>query len=235
MKRTQVIKSKSAFTLIELLVVIAIIAILAAMLFPVFSRARENARRASCQSNLKQISLGFLMYSQDYDGLLPYYPYDTDESPGVMGKVYPYVKNAQVFHCPSSNLAPPASADMKSYFSSEYGLPAVYAVQNNMAALINLNFGGTSITQMDAIPEPAMTCLVAETKISWGAPYDKYGFDRFNATDLNDTGFVGVPVLDRHFDGSNYAYMDGHVKWLKKETVRVPHAQNKAIVFYWTR
>ena len=60
-----------AFTLIELLVVIAIIAILAAILFPVFARARENARRAGCQSNLKQIALGFLQYAQDYDERLP--------------------------------------------------------------------------------------------------------------------------------------------------------------------
>src|SRR5687767_10691477 len=62
---------KTAFTLIELLVVIAIIALLAAILFPVFARARENARRAGCQSNLKQIGLGIMQYSQDYDELMP--------------------------------------------------------------------------------------------------------------------------------------------------------------------
>src|SRR5687768_5924591 len=74
--RTQTCRRKrngalKGFTLIELLVVIAIIAILAAILFPVFARARENARRSSCQSNLKQIGLGFAQYTQDYDEKMP--------------------------------------------------------------------------------------------------------------------------------------------------------------------
>lgn len=71
-RRNKIKLSTNAFTLIELLVVIAIIAILSAILFPVFGRARENARRSSCQSNLKQIGLGIMQYVQDYDG---YYPY----------------------------------------------------------------------------------------------------------------------------------------------------------------
>ena len=94
---------KSAFTLIELLVVIAIIAILAAILFPVFGRARENARRASCQSNLKQIGLGFQQYAQDYDGWTTgsgvyVAPKDYHSWPS---NLFPYVKSDQVFTCPS--------------------------------------------------------------------------------------------------------------------------------------
>ena len=93
------------FTLIELLVVIAIIAILAAILFPVFARAREKARQASCESNLKQLALGTLMYAQDYDERFPCWERDTyDESlsPLHPGRsVYPYIKNLAVFACPS--------------------------------------------------------------------------------------------------------------------------------------
>ena len=88
----------TAFTLIELLVVIAIIAILAAILFPVFGRARENARRASCQSNLKQIGLGVIQYTQDYDGVLPPSELDNIYWPRL---VQPYIKSTQVFACPS--------------------------------------------------------------------------------------------------------------------------------------
>src|SRR5690606_16784051 len=80
------------FTLIELLVVIAIISLLAAILFPVFARARENARRASCLSNLKQLALGAHMYSQDFDGRLPEY----GNPPSSMAVLFPYVKNRQV-------------------------------------------------------------------------------------------------------------------------------------------
>ncbi len=102
---------QKAFTLIELLVVIAIIAILAAILFPVFARARENARRSSCQSNLKQIGLGMLQYSQDYDEMLVRYAYGSTASSNTvqssttnwkwMDAIYPYVKSTQIFDCPS--------------------------------------------------------------------------------------------------------------------------------------
>jgi prepilin-type N-terminal cleavage/methylation domain-containing protein/prepilin-type processing-associated H-X9-DG protein len=108
-------KRKSAFTLIELLVVIAIIAILAAILFPVFAQAREAARKASCQSNLKQISLALGMYQQDYDGsmpasgMLPTQPATGPDgtnlirmlSGGMSYFLQPYTKNEQIFRCPS--------------------------------------------------------------------------------------------------------------------------------------
>jgi len=102
------LKRGKGFTLIELLVVIAIIAILAAILFPVFAKAREKARTASCQSNLKQMGLGLLMYAQDYDQALPasYQWLDGVNAWPLIrwGAVtYPYIKNAQVFVCPSDD------------------------------------------------------------------------------------------------------------------------------------
>ncbi|MES2459995.1 MAG: DUF1559 domain-containing protein [Armatimonadota bacterium] len=103
-------RPQHAFTLIELLVVIAIIAILAAILFPVFAQAREKARQTSCMSNLKQQGLGLMMYTQDYDeDLVP--AWIGDGYPGIarwMDLIQPYVKNTQIFTCPSSdtNYAP---------------------------------------------------------------------------------------------------------------------------------
>jgi prepilin-type N-terminal cleavage/methylation domain-containing protein/prepilin-type processing-associated H-X9-DG protein len=113
LKMHQPMSNSRGFTLIELLVVISIIALLAAILFPVFARARENARRASCQSNLKQIGLGLLQYTQDYDEAMvaPWYGpmmgYG-DAPDGVnsymwMDAVQPYVKSHQLFNCPSTN------------------------------------------------------------------------------------------------------------------------------------
>jgi prepilin-type processing-associated H-X9-DG protein len=99
-------KGLEGFTLLELLIVIAIIMLLAAILFPVFARARENARRASCQSNLHQIGLAMTQYVQDNDGRYPTVLGDKDPDDTTQGtwwpeKIYPYVKNAQVFLCPS--------------------------------------------------------------------------------------------------------------------------------------
>jgi len=113
-------KAQPGFTLIEILVVIAIIAILAAILFPVFARARENARRSSCQSNLKQIGLGMLQYSQDYDETSPNasmgstVPANTFPRSATSWRwedsVFPYVKSEQLFNCPSDTFLAQATA-----------------------------------------------------------------------------------------------------------------------------
>lgn len=107
---SQNIKSvaKRGFTLIELLVVIAIIAILAAILFPVFGRARENARRANCQSNLKQIGLGMLQYTQDYDETFPNIVSNNEPYFGWVQLINPYLKSYQIFQCPSEPTSPSA-------------------------------------------------------------------------------------------------------------------------------
>ena len=100
---------RKGFTLIELLVVIAIIAILAAILFPVFARAREKARQTSCLSNLKQLGTSVMMYTQDYDELYPQdlSTFGPDQIPGTWpNRVMPYVKSTQLFKCPSDGRAP---------------------------------------------------------------------------------------------------------------------------------
>src|SRR6476620_9125827 len=101
-------KRRTAFTLIELLVVIAIIALLAAILFPVFARAREQARRTSCQSNMKQVGMGLLQYAGDNDETLPsgtkgvgYVGNGSQRGVGWAGQIFTYVKSAQVYVCPN--------------------------------------------------------------------------------------------------------------------------------------
>jgi len=95
-------KTRSGFTLIELLVVIAIIAILAAILFPVFARAREKARETSCSSQLRQLGLALHMYAQDYDEMFPFDAYIGNPHPMLVTGLYPYVKNRNLFYCPSA-------------------------------------------------------------------------------------------------------------------------------------
>jgi len=95
------VRYEKGFTLIELLVVIAIIAILAAILFPVFARARESARRTNCLSNLKQLALGSMMYAQDYDEKLPVGATQGNPLLNVVQALWPYVRNRPIFYCPS--------------------------------------------------------------------------------------------------------------------------------------
>ena len=160
-------KTRSAFTLIELLVVIAIIAILAAILFPVFARARENARRSSCQSNLKQIGLGVIQYAQDYDEKYPF-GLNGDFQQGWATQTQPYLKSLQVFRCPSDGNDTTPAYNSGFYGSAmSYGANSWVDYRNNA----NRNVGvmgyaqgwvSDNVTSLAVIGKPSETIAVTE-------------------------------------------------------------------------
>lgn len=230
----RVTNKNSGFTLIELLVVIAIIAILAAILFPVFARARENARKTSCLSNLKQMGLGLSMYTQDNDGAYPMGSYNVGASKlRWADAIQPYIKSQQVFICPS---APPNMTN-KTWFSEPaktyggYGYNYQYLGNGRPTVL----FAATDTS----IAAPALTVALADTQ---GAAFDAnptsatlagtYTIDppltsaRGSGKPSGfyaDGGECGgawncrsVPAM-RHLDMVNVAFADGHAKAMKLE------------------
>ncbi len=206
---------KSAFTLIELLVVIAIIAILAAILFPVFARARENARRASCMSNLKQIGLGLLQYTQDYDEKMVLIRSNPAACSSPWGElIQPYMKSKQVFKCPSNTsgavvaCSDPANRVFADYQANGtwYGPRAAstgfgYDRPLDMASVADGTIRSTSLAQ---IVEPSRAIAVAEYKGTGNNPA---------ITSVSS----GTGNLDptNHLTTSNYLFTDGHVKSMK--------------------
>lgn len=173
-------KTKNAFTLIELLVVIAIIAILAAILFPVFAQAREKARQASCMSNLKQLGLGVMQYIQDYDEryVLVRSVYPTANGAGVTWQslIQPYVKNTQVTGCPDNPKqgtyytgdcgyydAMPTGAPTRYPIDHGYSFATVTGGDPSTAAMPGFSYGNNvPAPKMSLISYPASVLMIVE-------------------------------------------------------------------------
>jgi prepilin-type processing-associated H-X9-DG protein/prepilin-type N-terminal cleavage/methylation domain-containing protein len=192
-------RQKTGFTLIELLVVIVIIIILAAILFPVFARARENARRASCMSNLKQISLGILMYTQDYDERFPPSAANNNQDPQserfLYNRLDSYIKNAQVFVCPSDTT--------NKVFSYGYNYAYFGATPSLMITQAQINSPSQTVMLTDKAGNDS-------TDWVYSPQYWQYA--------LGPYGDVAI----RHLDGANVAWADGHVKWTKIDALSGP-------------
>lgn len=196
--------TKRGFTLIELLVVIGIISILASILFPVFARSREKGRQAACLSNLRQIALSFSMYSQDADEELP---------AGRLGDqlwcdlIYPYTHNRQIYVCPSRK-------------DTLMG----YGVNNLMAGKPEgIAFdASTKILVLDVPPEAIGATGTTRGVEWWGNSLSGLGIPtsaelaEYGITTDPDNSFKHVSQPERHNDGINVAYLDGHTKFAKE-------------------
>ena len=223
---------KRGFTLIELLVVIAIIAILAAILFPVFAKAREKARQSSCLSNLKQLSLGMIQYTQDYDERFALRDCGRVAVAPVAGatdfnwvsswssyqntwinQIYPYVKNTQVYKCPSGPNEP---------IGCDYGMPDYGYTTTPAVALVDM-FRSVPPPSMGRFTRPAETMMMTEKMVGSNPQYV-----------LMNQYYGCAP---RHNEGGNVAFIDGHVKWMKfsnssLESFGYPAPYNAAFSFH---
>ncbi|MFN3650141.1 MAG: DUF1559 domain-containing protein [Armatimonadota bacterium] len=224
---------RRGFTLIELLVVIAIIAILAAILFPVFAQAREKARAASCTSNLKQIMTGVKMYTQDYDEQSMYNWWAA--APGAnhtwMEMINPYVKNTGVFLCPS------APKDKAAFTTGCTAAPAVVSSSYAWPSWLRYSYydwWGTvmfagfptpqtslctnawdSCVGSEFVSNPAEAAFLVEAYVI--SYTTNPAVAQFGSACTTGIGTTKDNKFFRHSEGMNIAYCDGHVKWAKYE------------------
>lgn len=211
-------RTRTGFTLIELLVVIAIIAILAAILFPVFAQARESARRSGCQSNMKQVTTAILMYAQDYDEILPYQQdgdlcdYGKSSHSVWINGTMPYVKNKQVWWCPSTDKWPPLPNDVSDsnyWYNGHASAKALAAVQYPAESILFVEWAHrTTCTGMR--PYPKDKCPPAQQGQSGTCPDTWHPMSTWGNNHTSG---------DPNIKGGNYPFVDGHVKFRRTSQV----------------
>ncbi len=219
---------RRGFTLIELLVVIAIIAILAAILFPVFAKAREKARQTSCLSNAKQLALGLYMYVQDYDEVLPYC-FSSDGYPGYTWYRYwyeqaePYIKNTQIFSCPSSGV----QYNYPSRRTADYGW-------NQRHMPYRYPYNALSLGSMQS---PAQVLIFCDSQpsgppVTWDNRMYLYCAICYAAPNY---AYLRNSVAPRHNDGANVGFWDGHAKWMSRAAINANTPDNEVMWFHVNR
>jgi prepilin-type N-terminal cleavage/methylation domain-containing protein len=195
-------QGRKGFTLIELLVVIAIIAILAAILFPVFAQAREAARKTGCTNNLKQLGTAVAMYTQDYDEKYPGLQ-SAAINRGWAGEIFTYVKNAGVYKCPDdASTCTGAGQVTVSYTWNKH-----------------LNLGGTgeAACNLAALTAPASTIMLMECNTTSNCTVVTDPTEVTSIATGGSTSASYYPIRHSAQSGSNYLLSDGHVKFLRMQ------------------
>ncbi len=213
---------RRGFTLIELLVVIAIIAILAAILFPVFARARDRARQTTCNSNLRQLGIATMMYVQDYDETFPWFYFGTSTSRafGYYDAIYPYVMNDGLWICPSGQWGP-THGNWRDDFPSGEG-PYMRRFRSSYASVRNsravrmppMSRGSSDQVSLGEVVRPSETVLMLETRTRQPYHVADLGFNEDGTPSdeqMREDGRLGF-LMYRHNQMMNIAYCDGHVK-----------------------
>jgi len=198
-------RKRVGFTLIELLVVIAIIAILAAILFPAFAKAREAARRSSCSSNLKQIGIAFMQYTQEYDET---YPVDWDGKHGYKQTIQPYLKSADIWKCPSN----PRNTVVNLPADPAANLPAINFSYGANPRLIVAGWGGGVSPGLAFVNAPSSKILMSE---------EMFNGYHMMYPDMTTAGMTNN-IFAGHLGTMNCLFADGHVKSMRPTATATP-------------